>query len=128
PTGSSSAGAHLPGRRSPPRKGLPSRRIEGVSTMHRALRVLATVCMLAAITLIAGATAASAHAQRQAGPIHMEIGLGTEPAYIGQPNSVQIILTEHGQPVVDLGGSLNVQVSFGGQQTDIPLEADFEVG
>ncbi len=96
--------------------------------MHRALRVLAIVCMLAAVTLIAGAPAASAHAQRQAGPIHMEIGLGTEPAYIGQPNSVQIILTEHGQPVVDLGGSLKVQVSFGGQQTDIPLEADFEVG
>jgi hypothetical protein len=96
--------------------------------MHRALRIFAIACMLAAVTLIAGAPAASAHAQRQAGPIHMEIGFGTEPAYIGQPNSVQIVLTEHGQPVVDLGGSLKVQVSFGGQQTDIPLEADFEVG
>src|SRR5439155_190493 len=96
--------------------------------MHRPVRVLALACTLAAVMLIMGAPAASAHAQRQAGPIHMEIGFGTEPAYVGQPNSAQIILTEHGQPVVDLRGSLKVQVSFGGQQTDISLQADFEVG
>ena len=96
--------------------------------MHRSIRVLAMAFALAAVALIIGAPAASAHAQRQAGPIHMEIGFGTEPAYVGQPNSVQIILTEHGKPVVDLGGSLKVQVSFGGQPTDLPLEANFEVG
>ena len=61
--------------------------------MHRSIRVLAMACALAAVALIIGAPAASAHAQRQAGPIHMEIGFGTEPAYVGQPNSVQIILT-----------------------------------
>jgi hypothetical protein len=93
--------------------------------MHRSIRVLAMACALATLALIIGAPAASAHAQRQAGPIHMEIGFGTEPAYVGQPNSVQIILTEHGKPVVD---SLKVQVSFGGQPTDLPLEANFEVG
>ncbi|MDP9299407.1 MAG: hypothetical protein M3P43_00685 [Actinomycetota bacterium] len=96
--------------------------------MHRSIRVLAPACALAAVTLIVGAPAASAHAQRQAGPIHMEIGFGTEPAYVGQPNSVQIILTENGKPVVELGDALKVQVSFGGQQTDLPLEANFEVG
>jgi hypothetical protein len=96
--------------------------------MHRSIRVLAMACALATVALIIGAPAASAHAQRQVGPIHMEIGFGTEPAYVGQPNSVQIILTEHGKPVVDLGGSLKVQVSFGGQPTDLPLEANFEVG
>ncbi len=96
--------------------------------MHRSIRVLAMACTLAAVALIIGAPAASAHAQRHAGPIHMEIGFGTEPAYVGQPNSVQIILTEHGKPVVDLGGSLKIQVSFGGQQTELPLQANFEVG
>src|SRR6478735_9175556 len=50
--------------------------------MHRSIRVLATACALAAAALIIGAPAASAHAQRQAGPIHMEIGFGTEPAYV----------------------------------------------
>jgi hypothetical protein len=96
--------------------------------MHRSVRALAMACALAAVTLIVGAPAAFAHAQRQAGPIHMEIGFGTEPAYVGQPNSVQIILTERGKPVVNLGDALKVQVSFGGQQQDIPLEANFEVG
>ena len=96
--------------------------------MHRSVRALAMACALAAVTLIVGAPAAFAHAQRQAGPVHMEIGFGTEPAYVGQPNSVQIILTERGKPVVNLGDALKVQVSFGGQQQDIPLEANFEVG
>ena len=96
--------------------------------MHRSVRALAMACALAAVTLIVGAPAAFAHAQRQAGPIHMEIGFGTEPAYVGQPNSVQIILTERGKPLVNLGDALKVQVSFGGQQQDIPLEANFEVG
>ena len=72
--------------------------------------------------------AAFAHAERQVGPVHIEIGFGTEPAYVAQPNGVQVILSEHGQPVVDLGDSLKVQVSFGGQQTTTPLEPNFEVG
>ena len=96
--------------------------------MHRSVGALAMACALAAVTLIVGAPAAFAHAQRQAGPVHMEIGFGTEPAYVGLPNSVQIILTERGKPVVNLGDALKVQVSFGGQQQDIPLEANFEVG
>jgi hypothetical protein len=83
---------------------------------------------LAASILLFTAVPASAHAQRQAGPIHMEIGFGTEPAYAGQPNSVQLILTDNGKPVVDLGDSLKVEVAFGGQQTEVPLEANFEVG
>jgi hypothetical protein len=96
--------------------------------MHRSIRALAVACALAGLTVIAGAPPALAHAQRQTGPIHMEIGFGTEPAYVGQPNSVQIILTEHGRAVVGPGDALKVQVSFGGQQTDLPLEPNFEVG
>src|SRR6266480_4579899 len=96
--------------------------------MRRSISMLGVVCALAAVTLLAGAPAAFAHAQRQVGSIHMEIGFGTEPAYVGQPNSVQFILTSKGRPVVDLGDSLKVQVSFGGQQTQLPLEPNFEVG
>ena len=96
--------------------------------MRRSISMLGVVCALAAVTLLAGAPAAFAHAQRQVGSIHMEIGFGTEPAYVGQPNSVQLILTSKGRPVVDLGDSLKVQVSFGGQQTQLPLEPNFEVG
>jgi hypothetical protein len=96
--------------------------------MSRVLRALGVAAGLASFLILAGAPAASAHAQRQVGPIHIEIGFGTEPAYVGQPNSVQIILTEHASPVVDLGDSLKVQVAFGGEQTTLPLEPNFEVG
>jgi hypothetical protein len=59
----------------------------------------------------------------------MEIGFGTEPAYTGQPNSVQLLLTKNGKPVLDLGDSLKVTVSFGGQSTDpAALEPNFEPG
>ncbi|TMK15090.1 MAG: hypothetical protein E6G63_06845 [Actinobacteria bacterium] len=92
------------------------------------MRALAVASALAVLTVIVGAPEALAHAQRQAGPIHMEIGFGTEPAYVGQPNSVQIILTEHGRAIVGLGDALEVTVSFGGQQTDLRLEPNFEVG
>jgi hypothetical protein len=96
--------------------------------MSRVLRGLGVAAGVATILILAGAPAASAHAHRHVGPIEIEIGFGTEPAYVGQPNSVQVILTEHGAPVVDLGDSLRVQVAFGGEQTTLPLEPDFEVG
>jgi hypothetical protein len=96
--------------------------------MSRVIRALGITGALTALLLLVGAVPASAHAQRQVGPIHLEIGFGTEPAYVGQPNSVQIILTQNGTPVVDLGDSLKVQVAFGGQQVTLPLEPNFEVG
>jgi len=89
---------------------------------------LASAGALTTMIVVLSAPAALAHAQRQAGPIHMEIGFGTEPAYAGQPNSVQIILTDKGTPVVDQGDTLKVTVAFGGQSTDVPLEPNFEVG
>jgi hypothetical protein len=96
--------------------------------MSRISRMLAVVGGLAALMIVAGAPAAFAHAQRQVGPIHLEIGFGTEPAYVGEPNSAQVMLTENGKPIVDLGNSLKFKVSFGGQQTTLPLEPNFEVG
>ncbi|HTG47901.1 MAG TPA: hypothetical protein VK646_09625 [Actinomycetota bacterium] len=96
--------------------------------MRHRMRALAVVGGLASLFVLAAAPAAFAHAQRQDGPIHLEIGFGTEPAYAGQPNSVQVILTEHGQPVVSGANDLKATISFGGQQETQPLEPNFEVG
>ena len=74
---------------------------------------------------------ASAHEEADVGPIHMEVGFGTEPAYAGQPNSVQLILSRHdgADPILDLGDSLLVTVSFGENLHDpLPLEPNFEPG
>jgi hypothetical protein len=79
--------------------------------------------------LVLAAPAASAHEDRKDGDLEMAVGFGTEPAYVGQPNSAQIILTEGGQPVIDLGDTLKVEVSFGDQQPLLlTLEPFFEIG
>jgi hypothetical protein len=96
--------------------------------MPRSVRMFAVAGGLAATVVLISAAPASAHVEKQIGPISLEIGFGTEPAYVGQPNSVQVILSEHGSPVVDLGNTLKVRVSFGGQQTTLPIEPNFEVG
>jgi hypothetical protein len=74
------------------------------------------------------APAALAHEGRSQGDLEMEVGFGTEPAYAGQPNSVQLVLVHDGEPVVDLGGTFDVEVSFGDQTQQFTLEPNFAVG
>jgi hypothetical protein len=73
---------------------------------------------------------AAAHEGRQAGDVEMVVGFGTEPAYAGYPNSVQLILSHHdGGPVTDLRpGDLGVEVKFGDATKELELEPFFEVG
>jgi hypothetical protein len=74
------------------------------------------------------APAALAHEGRSQGDLEMVVGFGTEPAYAGQPNSVQLILEHGGEPVVDLGDTLEVEVTFGDQTQLFTLEPNFAVG
>lgn len=78
--------------------------------------------------LIQPASAALAHEGRSQGDLEMVAGFGTEPAYAGQPNSVQLIVVHDGEPVVDLGDTLDVEVSFGDQSQRFTLEPNFAVG
>jgi hypothetical protein len=100
------------------RKGVP---------MQRVVRALTVLGGVAALVVLSAGTA-FAHADRDVGPISLAIGFGTEPGYVGQPNSVQVLLNDRGNPVVNLGDSLKVEVSFGDQQVNLPLEPDFEIG
>jgi len=72
--------------------------------------------------------AALAHERRSQGDLEMTVGFGTEPAYAGQPNSVALLLVHDGAPVVDLGATLDVEISFGDQTQRFPLEPNFAVG
>jgi hypothetical protein len=86
----------------------------------------------AAITLATVwlAPPAAAHEGREVGDLAMVVGFGTEPAYAGYPNSVQLVLSDHdGGPVADLrAGDVGVQVRFGDTTKDLELEPFFEVG
>ncbi len=83
---------------------------------------------LAGLLMVLIAPAALAHEPRQKGDLEMVVGFGTEPAYAGQPNSVQLILVHGGKPVVDLGDTLAVEVSFGDETMELPIEPFFAVG
>jgi hypothetical protein len=89
----------------------------------RAKIVLAILPAVGAILLLPGI--ASANAQRRVGPYRLEIGFGTEPTYVGQPNSVELLLTKHGRPVLYLGDTLKVDLTFGNASTELPLVPNF---
>lgn len=83
---------------------------------------------LTGLLVVLLAPAAVAHEPRKQGDLEMVVGFGTEPAYAGQPNSVQIILVHDGRPVVDLGNTLDVEVSFGDEAMSLEIEPFFAVG
>jgi len=95
----------------------------------RVLMALAVLAGLPAL-LIAMAAPASAHVLKTVGPYHLLIGFGNEPTYVGQQNSVFLLLTsaKTGAPIVDegLGDTLKVQVGFGTRHQQLPLVSSFD--
>jgi hypothetical protein len=78
--------------------------------------------------LLLSAAPALAHEGRKLGDLEMEVGWGTEPALAGQMNSALILLVHDGEPVVDLGDTLEFEVTFGDQTQPFPIEPFFEPG
>jgi len=78
--------------------------------------------------LMLTAAPAPAHEGRNLGDLEMEVGWGTEPALAGQVNSALILLVHDGEPVVDLGDTLEFEVTFGDQTQQFPIEPFFEPG
>ncbi|MEP7059642.1 MAG: hypothetical protein ABI828_02820 [Actinomycetota bacterium] len=91
-------------------------------------RSRATALVVAIAVILIWPAVAAAHVVKTVGPVEMEIGFATEPAYTGQPNSVYLLLSENGKPVVNLGDSLKATVSMRGDSTDLPLVPNFESG
>ena len=90
---------------------------------------LALVVALTTVILVGVTGPASAHERREVGQQIFVVGFGEEPAYAGQPNSVQLILSDlKERPVTDLGDALSVEVVFGDQRKKLSLEPGFVVG
>lgn len=67
---------------------------------------------------------AAAHEKKAAGPVHLVIGWGAEPAFSGARNSVEVaVLDAAGRPVTDPIDDFSAQVSFGDQAVELPLRA-----
>jgi hypothetical protein len=96
--------------------------------MSRVIR-LVTVAAITALIVLVPAAEALAHTDVDQGPIGFAVGFGTEPAYSGQPNSAQLLISKGGAPVTDVAaGDLSVEIGFGDQSTKVSVEPDFEVG
>lgn len=94
---------------------------------HVAVRSAAVLLLaLSAPTVLA--PPAWAHEDRSVDHLEMAVGFGTEPAYTGQPNSVQLILVHDGRPVTRLTRELSVEVSFGDDTKEYRFEPFFEIG
>jgi hypothetical protein len=92
------------------------------------MRRILTVAAVVGVVLMP-ATPALAHGETHEGHLAIVTGFAVEPAYINQPNAVQLVISHGGQPVTDLKpGDLKVNVEFGGQSTTVTLEPQFEVG
>jgi hypothetical protein len=88
---------------------------------HRIRRLplagVATASLLAALALV---PAASAHSGIEVGEYLIEVGWLNEPAFVGQPNAVQLSIVHHADesPVADLGpDDLKVVVSTSDQDS-----------
>jgi len=79
-------------------------------------------------TLLLPAAPVLAHEGRTLGDLELEVGFGTEPAYAGLLNGVQLIVVHDGEPVLDVADTLEVEVAFGDQTTQLRLEPFFEEG
>ena len=95
--------------------------------MRRSLRAVLTAAILFT-ALAALAAPALAHETAQAGDLALEVGWGTEPAYVGQLNSVQLIVTHaaDGDPINDPGAQLTAAVSYGDKSQEFPLAPTYD--
>jgi hypothetical protein len=99
-------------------------------TMRTIMRLGVGVALALTSMLWVGIGPALAHTEEHIGPYHAAVGFGSEPAYAGQLNSVQLILTDHDEnPVTDLGDTLKVDVGYQDQtMATMTMEPNFEVG
>ena len=95
--------------------------------MNRCLAVALAGVVLAAALFVAAAPA-FAHETASAGDLALELGWGTEPAYMGQLNTVQLIVTHaaDGDPINDPGARLTAKVTYGDQQQEFALTPTYD--
>jgi hypothetical protein len=102
----------------------------GVIRLHakRAIQLIGVIAISAA-TIVLPATAASAHAEFDEGPYTVAIGFGTEPGYVGNPNSVEVIIHDRasGKGIDTAADTLNASIAFGSAQPmAVSLEENFD--
>jgi hypothetical protein len=69
--------------------------------------------VMAALLVPLLAVSAAAHGEKKVANYSFVVGFGSEPAYAGVPNSVQLMVSNNGKPVTDIKNTLKVAVTTG---------------
>lgn len=93
------------------------------------MRRFFALCALG-LTMLLVAQPSRAHERIASGPLQFVIGWGTEPAYAGFMNSVQLRISDAaGNPVSDVpAGAIKVLVDSAGQNVTLDMAPNFRVG
>ena len=93
-------------------------------TMSTRLVRVAFILGAAVLLAVLAAAPASAHEEKHVGRYSFVVGFGDEPAYAGQPNSLQVIISRDGKPATDLAGKLDglMAHAFYGRKADPKFE------
>ena len=96
--------------------------------MRGKLSAILVTAVLTGLVLGVVASPAAAHTTKRVGAYTFVVGWGSEPAYSGLLNSVQLVLSKvaTGKPVVNLGNSLSVTVLYGTQKLPMALTPTFD--
>jgi hypothetical protein len=81
------------------------------------------VAVVVAVSLVTlSMVTLGAHDRKNAGPLTVVLGWGTEPAFSGSLNSVVVSLSDRTGPLTKAEGELAVEVSFGSERVTLALE------
>jgi hypothetical protein len=87
---------------------------------------IALAVALPALFVALSAPPASAHELKKDGAYDLLVGFGVEPAYLGQPNFVQIFVHDlHGNPIQNID-TLKVAVEAQGKTMNLAVEPSFD--
>lgn len=92
--------------------------------MNRSIRSLGLAALLIALLLPFGVSTASAHGHTMVGDYELVIGFHNEPAYQGEPNGLDLFVTntKTKEKVNDLADTLKVEIIFGSTKKQLAIK------
>lgn len=93
----------------------------------RSLRLIALALVTSLFSLFAFVQPAAAHGHTNVGKYELVIGFHVEPAYQGEPNGLDLFVTntETEEPVNDLADSLQVEIIYGSSRQELEVRAQW---
>src|SRR5690242_7257292 len=96
-------------------------------TMFSLLRRAGLPLLLAALLIPFSVSVASAHGHTVAGDYTLVIGFHNEPAYQGEPNGLDLFVTNTNtkENINDLADTLKVEILFGSSKKELTIKPQF---